>query len=114
MHKTFIFLILSSFLMVSCMVTPLQLVPSTTPITSNTSYTNLGPVEGSSCRFSLFFPPISFGSGGLYEAVNNALQSQGGGDALINVAVDQNSTFLIVGLNSCTTIHGTAIKILNK
>jgi hypothetical protein len=113
MVKAFLFVILSSFFLVSCTVSPLQLVPSTTPITSNTSYTNLGPVEGSSCRFSLLFLPISFGNGGLQEAVTNALEQQGA-DALINVAVDQTTTFLLLGLNSCTTVHGVAIKILNK
>lgn len=113
MVKVFLFLILSSFFLVSCMISPLQLAPSTTPITSSTSYTNLGPVEGSSCRFSLFIPPISFGSGGLQDALTNALEQQGS-DALINVAVDQTSTFLLLGLNSCTIVHGVAIKILNK
>lgn len=112
MRYAFIFLVLGLF-MVSCSVAPLQVAPSTTPITGETSYTILGPAEGSSCRHTLIIPLFSFGSGSLYTAVQNTLSAHGA-DALINVTVDRHYTFYLIGARSCTSIHGIAIKILSK
>lgn len=96
-----------------CTVVPIQLVPSTTPLMANTSYTILGPAEGTSCKLSLYIPPIAFGSGSLASAVEAARTSTGA-DALINVSVDRYLYYYGIATSSCASVKGDGIKILSK
>jgi hypothetical protein len=79
-------------------------------------YKDLGPVEGSSCRFFLL-GVVPWGNGTLSTAVDDAL-SKVGGDALINVAVS-NSLYGFVPIYhlfafTCTNVKGIAIKLETK
>jgi hypothetical protein len=74
-------------------------------------YKELGPVEGSSCRFFLL-GVIPWGNGTLSAAVDEALQKVKG-DALINVTV-VNSLYGFVPIYNifaytCTDVKGIAV-----
>jgi hypothetical protein len=75
-------------------------------------YTELGPAQGSACRFFLA-GVIPWGDATMSTAVENALASVGG-DALINVTVS-NSLYGFVPIYNvfaytCTDVKGIAIK----
>lgn len=106
-------MLLISAALAACSVAPVQLIPATTPVTTNTAYTVLGPAEGSSCRYTFFVPPLAVGSGSLQAAFEDALKSNGA-DALLHATIDYYFSFYLLGSSSCTRIHGTGIKILNK
>ena len=74
-------------------------------------YKELGPVEGSSCRFFLL-GVIPWGNGTLSTAVDDAL-AKVNGDALINVTVS-NSLYGFVPIYNifaytCTDVKGIAV-----
>lgn len=76
------------------------------------NYTEIGPASGSSCRFFLL-AIVPWGNGSFTDALDEALRKSGG-DALINVAV-QNSLYGLLPIYNvftwqCTEIKGTAIK----
>jgi hypothetical protein len=80
------------------------------------SYKELGPVEGTACRFAVL-GLIPFGDATLSKAVDKAL-AKSGGDAIINVATS-NSLYTIIPLYNiviytCTDVKGIAIKINDK
>lgn len=88
-------------------------VPSTTPLTDDTSYTVIGKTRGSSTTFAfLFFP---FGSS---TPLQNALQDarkQKNADALIDVKADYTVfNFLFLFGFYTTEVEGKAIKINKK
>ena len=75
-------------------------------------YIEIGPASASSCRFFLL-GVAPWGNGTFTYALEQAL-AKSGGDALINVAVQNSLYGLIPILNvftwQCTDIQGTAIK----
>jgi hypothetical protein len=83
-------------------------------LSSDQGYEDLGYVEGRACRHFLLniFP---WGNSDIGEAVNNALVETGG-DGMLNVSTVTSLYGFIPIYNvysfTCTTVKGTAIKIL--
>jgi len=82
-------------------------------LTANSSYEELGPVEGRACRYFLLslFP---WGDSSPSSALDNAL-SGGEGNAVLNASVTTSlyGFFPIYNVFSftCTTVQGVAIKV---
>jgi hypothetical protein len=76
------------------------------------SYKELGPVEGSACRFFIL-GAVPWGDATLSTAADKAL-AKVGGDALINVTVSNSLYGFIPIYNffsyTCTDVKGIAIK----
>jgi len=79
-------------------------------------YKELGPVQGSACRFFLL-AILPWGDATLSTAVDDAL-AKVGGDALINVTVSNSLYGFIPIYNvlsyTCTDVKGIAIKLQNN
>jgi len=80
------------------------------------AYTEVGQASGSSCRFFLL-AVVPWGNGTFSDAVDDAL-AKSGGDALLNVSV-QNSMYGLIPIYNifsweCTDVRGTAIKFANS
>ncbi len=75
-------------------------------------YTELGPVQGETCRFFLL-AVAPWGDANFSTAVDNAL-AKVGGDALINVTISNSLYGFIPIYNlfsyTCTNVSGIAIK----
>lgn len=76
-------------------------------------YKELGPVDGSACRFFLL-AIVPWGNATMSAAVDDAL-AKVGGDALLNVTVSNSLYGFIPIYNvftyTCTDVKGIAIKI---
>ena len=84
------------------------IAPSTTPIEGR-AYDIIGPVKGQDNRVSLLgILPITT-SNDIRDAVADALK-QSGGDALINVTVENISRYWILWSVQKTEVYGDAIK----
>ena len=85
---------------------PAGIAPSTSPLPS--SYTVLGPVEASSCKWVVLFLPVS-GKSTTDEIIGQLVQSKGG-TALIGVTVEHQVTqYPFVG-SDCSIVKGLAVK----
>ena len=85
-------------------------------ITSSRSIEEVGIVRGKSCRhFILGIIPV--GDSTVTKAIDNALNSGGGGDALINVSVTSSLYGFVPIYNvysfTCTEVEGIAIKFMD-
>ncbi|MDA8089698.1 MAG: hypothetical protein M0Z61_05695 [Nitrospiraceae bacterium] len=80
------------------------------------SYKEIGPAEGSSCRFFVL-GVVPFGNSTFSKAVDEALKKSGG-DALLNVTVSSSLYGLLPIYNilsfTCTDVQGVAIKFGGK
>lgn len=85
---------------------PVGIAPSTSPLPS--SYTVLGPVEASSCKWVVLFLPIS-GKDTPGEMIEQLVQGKGG-TALIGVTVEHKITqYPFVG-SDCSIVKGLVVK----
>jgi hypothetical protein len=86
------------------------IAPSTTPITSNDTYTVIGPASGSSFGMNVTFFPINEPNPST-RARERALKSSGG-DALIEVVEDFHTVNIVfIIFFYWTNVRGTAVKI---
>ncbi len=80
------------------------------------NYKELGPVQGSACRFFLL-GLVPWGDATFSAAVDDAL-AKSGGDALINVTVSNSLYGFIPIYNvfayTCTDVKGIAIEVKNN
>jgi hypothetical protein len=98
----------SLFIVSGCARNAGGIAPSTTPINGR-AYDIIGPAEGSDVRVTLLgILPVSDGND-TREAVANAIKSSGG-DALINVTVENVSRYWILWATNQTQVFGDAIK----
>lgn len=91
-------------------------IRSTIPLTSTTTYTTLGQVEGHACSSSasLLFIPIVGDSDTQAEAIRNAYQPVGGNglvDAQVSTEIRYWISLLINWEKTCTEVRGTAIRL---
>lgn len=86
--------------------------PSTTPITEKDTYTKLKEASGTCYDYQIFFIPF-FTNDPVGVARNNAIKD-GGGNALIEVVVQQTSLYLFIYNAYWTTVQGTAVKVEHK
>lgn len=102
-------MVIVPLILAGCMTMGSGIAPSTAPITADDSYTEIGPAAGSAWGIHIMgLLPIS--ESGTDIAVNRALTSSGG-DALINVTMD-NSVYMLMVVNLYRTrVEGTAIKL---
>ena len=100
-------IVLLAFASSGCMARhPAGIAPSTSPLPS--SYTVLGPVEASSCKWVVLFLPVS-GKSTTDEIIGQLVQSKGG-TALIGVTVEHQVTqYPFVG-SDCSVVKGLAVK----
>ena len=89
---------------------PAGIAPSTSPLPS--SFTVLGPVEASSCKWAVLFIPVS-GKSTTDELIEQLVQEKGG-SALIGVTVEHKVTqYPFVG-SDCSIVKGLAVKGLTS
>lgn len=86
--------------------------PSTTPITSNDTYTKLGYTSGSSTTFLLVGFP--FGPDSPSRSARDNAIARSGGNALIEVTEEYNVLNLLVFAFYWTKVEGTAVKFEHK
>ena len=86
---------------------PAGIAPSTSPIPSS-SFTVLGPVETSSCKWSVLFIPIS-GKSTPSEIIEQLILEKGGA-ALIGVTVEHKITVYPFVVSDCSVVKGLAVK----
>ncbi|MCA9473018.1 MAG: hypothetical protein MRJ96_09375 [Nitrospirales bacterium] len=118
MRQVIYLLILCMFALSGCSTTGnLGIVTKSTAdpsslLTTNTTFKELGPAEGQSCRHFIL-AIIPFGESDTSSAVDKALEKTGG-DALINVSTESSLYGFIPYFNvysfTCTTVRGTAVK----
>jgi len=85
---------------------PVGIAPSSSPLPS--SYTVLGPVEASSCKWAVLFIPVS-GKSTTDEIIEQLVQGKGA-TALIGVTVEHKvSQYPFVG-SDCSIVKGLAVK----
>jgi hypothetical protein len=93
----------------SCMIMPAGIAPSTTPITANDTYTELGKASGSAWGVNILGLPLAE-MGTVTKAVERA-KADTGADALIDVGVEQQVYQLFFITIFRTYVEGTAVKI---
>lgn len=86
--------------------------PSTSPITEKDTYTKLKESSGTCYDYQIFFIPF-FTNDPVGVARNKAIKN-GGGNALVEVVVQQTSLYLLVYNAYWTTVEGTAVTIERK
>ncbi len=86
--------------------------PSTTPITEKDTYTKLKESSGSCYNFQIFFIPF-FSNDPVGVARDKAIKD-GGGNALIEVVVEQTTLYLFLYNAYWVTVEGTAVKVEHK
>lgn len=86
--------------------------PSTSPITEKDTYTKLKETSGTCYDYQILFIPF-FTNDPVGVARNEAIE-EGGGNALVEVVVQQTSLYLLVYNAYWTTVEGTAVKIEQK
>lgn len=89
---------------------PVQVAQANMPVSATPgSYRAVGPSEGKSCETHLFGLFLMGPSSRLQAAIDDALETSGGG-ALVGMTVDEQvSNFLILS-KSCTLVRGLAIE----
>jgi len=85
---------------------PAGIAPSTSPLPL--SFTVLGPVEASSCKWVVLFLPIS-GKSTLDKIIEQLIQEKGG-TALIGVTVEHKITLYPFVVSDCSIVKGLAVK----
>lgn len=92
---------------------PVELAASTTPLEPG-AYTRIGLADGVSRGFS-FLVMFQFGA---HDPIRNATEdalASSGGDALVDVAVDQTDFhFLILFALHQTHVHGVAVDVADR
>ena len=86
--------------------------PSTTPITEKDTYTKLKETSGTCYDYQILFIPF-FSNDPVGKARNEAIK-KGGGNALVEVVVEQSSLYLLVYNAYWTSVRGTAVKVEHK
>ena len=95
-------------LLSGCVRTPLQLVDKTVPLPESTdSYYLVGPTQGRSCAFQLFFI-IPIGNNTLWKTKEKVTPAEA--DGLIDVSVDTSIGYTPLGSINCTQIRGLAVR----
>ena len=107
--KLFVLVAVCSLFIVSgCARHGAGIAPSTTPLEGKI-YDIIGPADGSDSRISLLgILPIT-SSNDIRDAVVDALESSGG-DALINVTVENVDRYWILWSSANTFVYGDAIR----
>ncbi|WP_211254781.1 hypothetical protein [Nevskia soli] len=93
-----------------CASDPVMVAPA-----AKAGFRNLGPAEGSACGSLLIIATAyNFIPAGLNSRVErayaNALQSVPGATSLINVKMQENWYWFVLGTMRCVTITGEAVK----
>ena len=107
------FIVLAAFSVstAGCVGSAAGIAPSTTPITARDSYVELGPATGSAWGGNILFI-FPMGAGDTSTAIERALEASGG-DALINVTLENRGYFFLVAMLSRVKVNGIAIKMVN-
>lgn len=93
-----------------CLSTPLALVPSTDPIEQG-KYSVLGSeVSGTDTQVSFLFLTFGAHGSGIRRAINDALSQAPGSDALVRVAMEDESFWFIIFNFSKVRVTGTPVK----
>lgn len=98
-------------LLVSCS-SMTSISPSTSPITEKDTYTKLKEASGTCYDYQILFIPF-FTNDPVGVARNEAIE-EGGGNALVEVVVQQTTLYLFVYNAYWTTVEGTAVTIEHK
>jgi hypothetical protein len=85
---------------------PAGIAPSTSPLPS--SYTVLGPVEASSCKWAVLFIPVS-GKSTVDEIIKQLIQEKGA-TVLIGVTVEHKTALYPFVGSDCSIVKGLAVK----
>ena len=88
---------------------PAGIAPSTSPLLSS-SYTVLGHVEASSCKWVVLMLPVS-GKSSTDKIIEQLIQEKGA-TALIGVTVEQETTLYPFMGSDCSIVKGTAVKVV--
>jgi hypothetical protein len=101
-------ILLVAFASSACIVSrhPAGIAPSTSPLSS--SYTVLGPVEASSCKWVVLILPVS-GKSSTDKIIEQLIQEKGA-TALIGVTVEQKTTLYPFMGSDCSIVKGMAVK----
>ncbi len=102
-------LVLLTLLASSCS-SMITVAPSTTPITENDTYTKLDYSVGRSYGFLILGMIPIFRDDPVGAATKSAIESSGG-NALIEVAVEENVIPLVIFHMYWTTVEGTAVLV---
>ena len=98
-----------SITLVGCGHIPHWHSPSTIPLAAG-GFEVLGPVKGQDCLWSLLgIIPVS-DSSETHVAIERAIKSKPGADALINVTADSFAHFYFIVSKYCIEVDGTAVK----
>lgn len=102
------------FALSSCTVSrhPAGIAASTAPVAPG--YTKIGPVEGSSCSYWLFFIPLG-GMDGPEEIIDQLVKEKGA-VALVGVTVEHRRSAFALPLfgSECTVVEGQAVRGASK
>jgi len=104
--------VLMFIIQTGCYTTPLQAIPSTIPLdTESSRLTLLGPAEGESCSANILFLIPVRTDGSIYTAKAKALASTGkrGGVGLIDVSIDEDSAYGLFYNEKCTIVRGMLV-----
>ncbi len=94
----------------ACVHYPGGIAPSNIPLAAG-SYTRLGPVSGTDCRWTLL-GLIPFTSGNSSKgALDEALHVRDGTDALVGITSDAFSEYFIIVGRTCTQVRATAVRV---
>lgn len=85
---------------------PAGIAPSTSPLPS--SYTVLGPVEASSCKWTVLILPVS-GKSTPDQIIEQLIHGKGA-TALIGVTLEQEITISLFHVSDCSIVKGLAVK----
>lgn len=101
-------IMLLAFATSACIIArhPAGIASSTSPIPS--SYTVLGPVEASSCKWIVLILPVS-GKSTTDKIIEQLIQEKGA-TALIGVTVEQKTALYPLIGSDCTIVKGMAVK----
>jgi hypothetical protein len=85
------------------------IAPSNVPLDPD-GYTVIGPAYGIDCRWGILgIIPLS-GANETRRAVEQAIQSTPGADALVNVSTDTFGQYWLVISRHCTEVHAMAVQ----
>jgi hypothetical protein len=92
---------------------------SSTPITVTTTFSedakDLGPTEGRACGSMMvlstayYFIPVGFNSR-VEKAYNRALEKKPGAKSLVNVTMQEDWYWWVLGTARCVTVKGEAVQ----
>ena len=104
-------LVLACVALGGCVRDPGGIAPSNVPL-SQGGYQVVGPATASDCKVNLFgIIPVS-GGNQISDAVNNAIRSAPGSNALVDISVDRVSKYFILWTTVCTEIRAIGVKTL--